>query len=248
MLEKMMTELAMPVGLVWLVLMVMIYFCLLLRQAWPALVGFACWLILTLTGNGFISNWLISTLEKPYQNINVYEMEALDSIVVLGGGTNSRLGGGTQLGISGDRVATAARLFHADKVKNIICTGSDSFRSSEKDLNPREEAAEILVELKVPSANVVQLPGKNTSEEMQNLKIWLEANPQHGQIGILTSAWHLTRALRLAESNGLELVPVPADFLTMPFGPSPNLVVPSSDCMDVSKRAIKEYLARVVGR
>lgn len=248
MLEKMLTDLAMPTGLVWLTLLVMTYFCLLTRQAWPALVGFACWLVLTIAGNSFVSNWLISTLERPYQDTQVLEMEPVDTIVVLGGGTSSRLTGGSQLAASGDRVATAARLFHAGKAKNLICTGSAPFQVSELDLDPRQEAAEILIGLGVPPANVVQMKGNNTSEEMQNLKTWIESNPNQGRIGILTSAWHLNRVMRLAESYNLKPVPIPSDFRTQPYGPSPNLLIPSSDRIQLTRLAVKEYLAGLVGR
>ncbi len=248
MMEKMLTELAMPLGIVWLLLMVMIYFCLLTRQAWPALAGLICWLVLSVAGNAFFANWLVSTLEKPFVDSNVYELEPLDTIVLLGGGTISRADGQAQLDWSGDRVSTAARLYEAGKVTQFICTGSNSFSASEKDLHPREEAAEILIGLGVPADQVRQLKGKNTFEEMQNLKTWLDENPAQGRVGILTSAWHLPRALRLATTNGMELIPVPCNFLGRPYSPSPNVVVPGSKQLTITSLAFKEYLARLVGR
>ena len=248
MVEKMVTELAMPIGIVWLALMVMVYFCLLTKQAWPAFVGFVCWLILTLAGNFFVSNWLVSTLEQPYQTIDVFKMEPLDTLVVLGGGTTSRLTGGSQLTSSGDRVATAARMYHAHQVKNIICTGSDSFPASPVDLNPRDEATEVLIGLGVPAENITQLKGHNTSEEMSSLKSLINSNSGLGKVGILTSAWHLSRAIRLAKANGMELVPVPSDFLTEPNRPSPNLIVPNADRIDVTAKTLKELLAGLIGR
>ena len=248
MMEKMLTELAMPVGIIWLLLFVMVYFCLLTRQAWPAVVGLICWLFLSVAGNDFFSNWLVSTLERPFTDINVYETEPLDTIVLLGGGTVSRADGQAQLNWSGDRVSTAARLYQAGKVTNLICTGSNSFSASDKDLHPREEAAEILIELGVPADHVRQLKGKNTSEEMRNLKTWIDENPAQGRVGILTSAWHLPRALRLAAANDMELIPVPCDFHGHPHTPSPNVVVPGSKQLTITSMALKEYLAGLVGR
>ena len=49
MVEKLLISLATPVGLVWLSLIAMVYFCLLVKQGWPAVVGFVCWLILSLS-------------------------------------------------------------------------------------------------------------------------------------------------------------------------------------------------------
>ena len=248
MLEKMLTNLAMPLGLIWLALIVLVYFSLLKRQAWPALVGFICFFILTLSGNAFFSNWLISTLERPYEDADVYEMEPLDTLVVLGGGTTSRVDGQSQLVDGGDRVATAARMYHKGKAANIICTGSQSFRSTENDLSPREEAALILRELGVPEENVFQMKGANTYQEISNLKKWMESNPDHGRIGIVTSAWHMPRVMRLVETEGITVVPVPCDYLARPYGPSPNLVIPGAKQVAITAKATKEYLAGLVGR
>lgn len=248
MMEKMLTDLAMPLGVIWLALIVMVYFSLLTRQAWPALVGFFCLLILTLAGNSFSSNWLISTLEKPYADVDIYEMEPLDTLVVLGGGTSSRLDGESQLAFGGDRVATAARLYHIGTAAKIICTGSNSFRTSENDRSPSEEAAAILAGMGVPGKNVLKMKGANTFQEIGNLKKWIEANSDHGRVGIVSSAWHLPRVMRLAKSEGLDVTPVPCDYLARPYGPSPNLVVPGAKQMDVTAKALKEYLAKLVGR
>jgi uncharacterized SAM-binding protein YcdF (DUF218 family) len=226
----------------------MVYFSLLTRQAWPALVGFFCLLILTVAGNAFFSNWLISTLEKPYAEVDIYEMEPLDTLVVLGGGTSSRLDGESQLAAGGDRVATTARLYHAGLATKIICTGSKSFRTSENDLSPSEEATAILVGMGVPGNDVLKMKGSNTFQEIGNLKKWIEANPDHGRVGIVSSAWHLPRVMRLAKSEGLEATPVPCDYLAKPYGPSPNLIVPGATQMSVTAIALKEYLARLVGR
>lgn len=248
MAEKMLTDLAMPTGLIWLTLMVMIYFCLLNRQKWPAMAGMFCWLILTLAGNSFIANLLIANLESSFQDVDVFKVEPLETAVVLGGGTSSRVTGGSQLNAGGDRVAIAARLYHAGKVNQFICTGTSSFRTSKLDLSPREEAAEILIGLGVPSERVVQMEGRNTSEEMKQLGAWLKQNPDHGRIGIITSAWHMPRVMRLANANGVDAVALPADYQTSSIGPSPNLIVPSSINLEISRRALKEYLATLVGR
>ena len=65
MVEKLLTALATPDGLVWLGLIVLVYFCILNRQSWPALTGFVCWLILTVGGNQLVANWIANSLEAP---------------------------------------------------------------------------------------------------------------------------------------------------------------------------------------
>ena len=264
MVEKLLTGFVSPVGILWLGLITMVYFCLLLRQAWPALIGFFCWMVLTLGGNAWVAGMLARSLEAPYQDINVLELEPLDVVVVLGGGTNTRLNGNPQAAASGDRVMVAARLFHEGITDQLICTGSQKFMANPDDLHPREEAFELLVSLGVPEKSVLKMRGNNTSEEIQNLKTWLAEKenvktqsadpdatsepPKPLRVGIVTSAWHMTRALRLAKTNGLEVVPVPADFFSEPFVPTPNWVIPGGNNLDITAIMIKEYLARIVGR
>jgi uncharacterized SAM-binding protein YcdF (DUF218 family) len=248
MVEKLLTVLVTPVGFVWLGLMLLIYFSVMTRQGWPAVAGLVCWLILTIGGNQLVSQWLAGSLEAPYQDLDVFEVEPFDMIVVLGGGTSSTLDGQSQLSIDGDRVAIAARLFHAGQVKRFVCTGTQAFRSTPKDLDPRQEATEILVGLNVPKSAILQMRGENTSQEMANLKTWLAENKVGGRVGILTSAWHLSRAIRLAEAQGLTVHPVPSNFVTAPYTPSPHLVVPGADHLMITSKMLKEYLARLIGR
>lgn len=248
MVEKLVTSLCSPLGFVWIMLILMVYFCLLTRQTWPAIVGFLCWLVITVGGNKFVSNSLIHSLEAPYESIDVFSQEPFDIVVVLGGGTNTNTAGRPQLDFGGDRVALAAELYHAGLAKKIVCTGTQKFRSTADDLHPREESKKLLIALNVPEQVVMMMQGENTSQEMSNLKGWLEENKIDGRIGLLTSAWHLGRAMRLSENNGLKVQPIPADFTTEYFSAQPGLVVPNSENMFVTARAMKEYLARLVGR
>jgi len=234
----------------------MVYFCLLLRQAWPAVIAFFCWLVLTLGGNTWVSGMLARSLEAPYQDTNVLELEPMDVVVVLGGGTNTRLNGTPQAAASGDRITVAASLYHGGITNRLVCTGSQTFRSSPADLHPREEATAILMSLGVPKDALLEMRGNNTSEEMESLKKWLAENEAKNdaeasssqRVGIVTSAWHMKRAMRLANDNGLEVIAVPADFYSEPFVPTPGWVIPSGHNLDLTAILVKEYLARIVGR
>ena len=171
-------------------------------------------------------------------------------VIVLGGGTSSTYNNRVQLGMAGDRVATAARLYHSGQVKKIICTGSQSFRASPEDLHPREEAKLILTEFGIPASAVILLEGENTSQEMNSLKSWIpeHINSPQPRVGLITSAWHLNRALRLAKSQGLEFEPIPSNFISGPVNPSPHWVIPSGDNLATTGRIVKEYLAAIVSR
>ena len=248
MMEKMLTALASPVGIIWLLLIVMIYFSLLNRRTWPAIMGFLCWVMLTVFGNGYVADSLANSLETKWQSVDAFSDQPWDIIVVLGGGTDTRRSGNVQVGASGDRVVMAARLYHAGMAKTIVCTGMQKHRSSKEDLNPHEEASRLLLSLDVPDATILKISGENTQQEMISLKKWIDSQTGDMRIGIVTSAWHLNRALRLAESQGIEADGIPANFLSLQFAPDSDLIVPSGWNLYVSSLVFKEYLAGLIGR
>lgn len=249
MFEKSLIALASPVGMVWLLLMVLIYFGFLFRQPFFALLALLCWMLLTVFGNSFVANQLIYWLEKPYLETSVATLEKLDVVFVLGGGTTSNLQGQAQAGCSGDRIVTAAKLFHDDQVALIVCTGQQWNRVSELDLHPHEEAARLLAGLDIPESAIAMIAGSNTAEEMQLAATFIEQQQlSNRRIGIITSAFHLNRAERLARKQGLNPIMIPSDFRSGFFTTGPNLLIPSAASLDQSGLCLKEYLARWLGR
>ena len=271
MFERTVVLLASPVGVAWLLLMGLVYFSLLLHQRWPAITGLVVWLILTVFGNGWVADQLMYRLEAPYLNripivresetgpIDGSEVagespvdrsnERYDMIFLLGGGTETIGEKVAAVGSGGDRVVLAARLFHSDRAPIIVCTGKQEIRSTPNDLHPATEAKQILVGLGIPEPAIIEIGGINTADEMAKIARFLEVTElPHSRIGLVTSAWHMPRAIRLATERGLELTPLPADFHTGPFVPGPDLLVPTGDNLAVSARAIKEWLAGWVGR
>ena len=208
------------------------------------------WLLLTVGGNLAVKRALIESLEQPFEAIAPLECEPFDAILVLGGSTNVTVNGFPQLSFAGDRVMLAARLFHAGKTKIVIVSGQQFARTTPKDLDPKDEAQRILVEIGIPEEKIVMLNGMNTSEEIANLKKWLGIHPEinPGRIGLVSSAWHLPRALKLAAANGLNVEPVPANFLSGPYVPEPSMIVPSGENLQWTGVMLHEYLGRWLGR
>ena len=69
------------------------------------------------------------------------------------------------------------------------------------------------------SSEVLELAGGcNTHEEMGDLA--KRCAPSGQRVGLLTSAWHLPRAQQLVKKNGLDLIPLPSDFVTEPCDPN----------------------------
>jgi uncharacterized SAM-binding protein YcdF (DUF218 family) len=180
-------------------------------------------------------------------------MEPLDCVVVLGGGCGVGPNDRPQLGESGDRVIVAARLFHLGLTKKLVATGDPlEVHGVEKPTSP--DASEITrtlwVELGIPNASIDEIGGQNTSSEMKALSdrpdLWNDR-----RCGLVTSAFHMPRALRLAKRNGMEtLIPIGSDFRTVQKD-QPWLVediMPNAQVLHGFHRLAKEWIAAQIGR
>lgn len=243
--EKMLTRMVMPTGLV----AGLLVFGIVLTRAWGQTAG--AWMFATvlmlywLSSNTVTSNWLSAQLEHPYPSIDPATVEPFDAIIVLGGSTSSNDRGHVWLYKDGERVMLAARLFHQGKVDQLITTGRVYDWSPGVDMSVATH--KIWTDLGIPPDRITLLDGQNTSLEMKQLKQHF-AGTLPPRIGLLTSAFHLPRAERLARAQGLELIPIPAGFQSEVREPLAYGLIPNHHAIFHTGTACKEFLAAMVGR
>lgn len=205
----------------------------------------ALWLVLTLSGNDLLTRAIVRSLEAPY--LNLPADTRFDAAYVLGGGSQVGPDGRPTMGPSGDRIRQAARLFRDGRAPLLVTAGTavgGFMQAVPRDLGA--ETAALWAELGVPSSAILRLEGpRTTGEEMAMLA--REAHARGWQrVAVVTSAWHLRRALRHATHHGLHASPVPADFR----GGHPQWTVvslaPSATSLYVLRLALWEYLATLV--
>lgn len=237
------TDFAMPVGILWLIFLAGCVMNALRKNTAIACLFAAAFLILGLAFNGSLtSHWAESTELVPTEQEKTAAENGLDVVVVLGGCARVNRFGVTELTRDGERLVSAAQMWHSGQTKLFVCTGTGHGVYA----NPSEMGREILVSLAVPDDAIFEVSGDNTSEEMVSLKEFFESppirftqmlagrttpedtvretgdspeRPQGGaksqaelKIGLSTSAFHLPRAIRLAATQGLEFVPLPCSF------------------------------------
>jgi uncharacterized SAM-binding protein YcdF (DUF218 family) len=249
--EKLVTVLAMPTGIVWLLLLVSVLAASRAGRRDLMLAAAIPWTVLTLLGNGMVAEALAQSLEHPYRQIQPLQSEPFDSIIVLGGGTSVGGNGRIQGNTAGDRILLTAQMFHAGLTKRILCSGRRITELAPNTTDPADESLALLVSLKVPEEFIGQLEGRNTSEEMHLLSESIGDTDE--RMGLVTSAWHLPRALRLAERKNLTLEPLPADFITRPpsrltTGAIILNCIPQDGALWTSAKVFKEYLGIIVRR
>lgn len=235
--------LIMPLGLLWLGLIVL---SLATRGALRggAVIALA---LLTLGGNPWLGAWLIATLEQPYSHIDPFAEEAFEAIVVLGGGTGQPTGGRPQLGAAGDRVLLGAQMYYHEQTPLLITCGTSAGTiMANHDLSADTKAIWQRLAIPEDAISVLRDPN-NTRREIEVISKLVEER-QLQRVGLITSAWHLRRALALASHHELTLHPLPADRrgIIPPF--SPTNIVPQAAGLDLLQTALWEYLGTLVGR
>ena len=170
-----------------------------------------------------------------------------EAIVVLGGSIGPAvppLRPDPELYDSSDRVWHAARLFHRGVAPRIIVSGGSFLVATGQAPQTQTEAMamrQFLVALGVPDSAVV-MEGKslNTIENMQETRALVGT----GRVALVTSGFHMPRALRLARKAGLDAEAFPTDWQVLPT-PTPwwESLMPSAGALAASGVAIREYLA-----
>lgn len=260
--EKIATALAMPAGLLWLLLMALTATHWPLRRSvqdgsngpfttsrsWGMLL---CFILYSLAGSGLISDFLARRLETPFLSVNPLTVDLPEYVIVLGGGAGAGPNDRIQGNMSGDRLILAAQLYHQNHATRFICTGQRIQSMDTTGVDPGQASRDLLLRLGVPAESIELLGGKNTAEEMKTLGARFG---REQKVGLLTSAWHLPRATRLAERNGLNVVPLPADFRTAAGkqsrtpGQWVEALIPNGGAMGGIWSFAKEYVGMAIGR
>jgi len=176
--------------------------------------GCAC-LILGLGALTSVGAVMMHPLENRFQR-PVPMPGKVDGIIVLGGGFEAginRVRGGYELNGSGDRFVEAAILARRYPEARVVVTGGagDLVLDGEADA---VTAPRLLTALGVaPERLVLESKSRNTYENAVFTRKMLDAKP--GQTWLLvTSAFHMPRAMGLFRKAGFEVVPWPADYRT----------------------------------
>ncbi|HEY9821775.1 MAG TPA: YdcF family protein [Candidatus Sericytochromatia bacterium] len=214
-------------------------------------------LILLLVGSsGWVANGLTKSLE--WQYIPRGALPTADAIVVLGGATKSAFPPrpAVDLSESGDRVLYGAQLYREGKAPVVIASGG---RINWRGSGPSESSdmAEILKTLGVPTSAILQDPTSlNTHQNAVNVKKIMKERGIR-RVLLVTSAMHMPRSLKIFQRQGIEAIPAPTDFLVTQHDieESTNTteaivlnLLPDTDRLDKTTRALKEYIGTVVYR
>ncbi len=212
--------------------------------------------VLWLGGSPWISALTLRSLEWRY--LPPDPMPWAEAIVVLGGGTDPAEypRSTTEINGSGDRVLYGALLYKEGKAPLVLLSGGSITFLGKHPSTPAEQMAEIMTWIGVPEdAMVLQPKSQNTYEDaLYCAEILKERGIK--RIILVTSAFHMPRAVGLFEHQGFMVIPAPTDYKITGQGWD-NLVhadfqgmiislLPDVNDMSLTAVAIKEYIGIAV--
>jgi uncharacterized SAM-binding protein YcdF (DUF218 family) len=248
-LSKLLPLFLYPLGLSCLLLLL----ALILSWKKPKLVPFPMALALILllvASNSAVSEALMGSLEGRIPPLK--EAPTADAIVILGGATKSAIKPRTMVDVNehGDRLFYGAQLYKEEKAPLIILAGGrfDWYGKS----NPEStDMAELLQILGVPPSAMIEDPlSLNTYQNALNVQKILE-HKGINRILLVTSAFHMYRALLIFQKLGIEAIAAPTDFFVVQ--PDTTIVkptiegfildlLPDAHRLSMTTLAIKEYI------
>ena len=146
-----------------------------------------------------------------------------------------------------DRVWYAARLYHRGVARRIIVSGGSLLvQKSGPAVNEAAAMRQFLVDLGVPPEAIVSEGNSlNTLENIRNVR----AMVGDARVALITSAYHMPRALKIARQGNLNVGAFPTDWRVPPEArPSWDNWVPSIAAMAWSSISLREHIALLLDR
>jgi len=242
-LKKVMTFFLLPPGCLILFLITCAGFQLRRRRPAMASAFLLPALLLWAMSSSIVSAPLMASLER---GLTIPAHPMGDVIVLLGGGLHDQVPDLSGSGAPSDnmqaRMITAMRLQRRLGLPMLV-TGGAAFagRTPEAPVVKR-----FLVDLGVPSNKIlVEEKSRDTIENARFSKKIMELKGFKKPI-LVTSAFHMRRAIEAFRKAGLEVIPVPSSFYTAPELPTIwEDWFPSSGALEMTATVIHEYIGLI---
>ncbi|MBW4080307.1 YdcF family protein [Paenibacillus sp. S150] len=216
------------------------------RNRRPALTLLGVTFLLYLSMTPLVGDLLIGGLERQYDKPELLQG---DVIVVLGGGASSGNpdidGEGNMYGPAANRLLTAVRL-HRQTGLPVLFSGGRVFADSG---NEADIAKRQLMGLGVPESDILaENRSLNTEQNAVNTAALMKSHGLSHPI-LVTSAFHMPRAMIRFKDSGLAPLAYPTDFIaSREILLYPAKFTPSPGAVNTAGTALKEYLGLLAAR
>jgi len=242
-LHKILPTLILPVGLILLLLVAA--FCL---RRWALVwVGAIGLFLASLPG---VSKTLLRSLERVTPELSVQEVPEADAILVLSGMLGPDRPDGCKLnwGEAYDRFEAGLRLWQSGKAPILVLTDPALVQTGEHETEGKQLKNEALKLGLAENRLLLIGPIGNTAQEAE---LFDRIAQERGwrRVFLVTSAWHMPRALERFRRTGLQILPFPVDYRTGVSEPISMLdFFPSATALAGTETFIREWIGRIYYR
>ncbi|VTR68993.1 conserved hypothetical protein [Desulfosarcina cetonica] len=240
-LKKAITAIALPPGILILIMVVIGLNLIFSRRFRIGLISLGVGILLWAMSIGPVANFLMRGLEADY---TIPSQPAGDVMVLLGGGiidwVPDLTGTGAPSPLMMGRVVTAVRLYQRLQLP-IIVTGGRGW--DDDGMAEATVVKRFLVDLGIPENRIIE--EDQARDTAQNARFTAAICQQKGyrEPILLTAAYHLKRSVMVFEAAGLRVTPFPAYFLGARARPYTwRQLLPQATAFYVSACAIHEYV------
>ena len=214
---------------------------------------YSAFIIFIIFSNGLFADILWRYLEYPWERLDSSLINPSDGIVVLSIGRHLPPGNTKIIEWHDpDRFFAGIDLYKANKSNRLIFTGG--INPLTKDLPPEGDIyIKEAISMGLPKEDLyTTYPVNNTLQEAKAIKKLLNDEIPFIQkkIILVTSAFHMNRAKKVFESEGIIVQPYPVDFKSKRSFISslgnPVKWMPNSYYLDQSSIAIREIIERII--
>ncbi len=193
--------------------------------------------------NPFISNLFMGWLEYPQKPVE----KAYKIGVVLTGMIDPFVKTEQQVAFSGgaDRFTETLRLYHLGYIEKILISGGSGLLL-DKNFSESPQLGELAAILGVlPGDLILESNSRNTYENAKFTSPILKELSGNEEVLLITSAFHMRRAVACFRKQGINVVPYPVDFRSSKVVVDYNLWIPGSGAIDGWKIIVKELAGMV---
>ena len=207
-------------------------------------------LVLWLSSTPFVASALLMDIEKRHPPLAMEDVPVSDCIVTLGGALGPALKPRTQTEMSDavDRVYQAARLFRHRKGRFVVVAAGNQPWTKQAPTEASQVEG-LLLEWGVPqSAILLDGASRNTRENALNAQRLISQAGCESTL-LVTSAWHMPRAMATFQKVGVDAVPVSVDVrFVHGLGDTLSGFIPQADALSTTSMVIREWMGTWVYR
>ena len=235
-LHKILPFFVSPLGIILLLLIISLF-------SKKRFFAFVALLVLLVSSNPMVGNYLMKKLEYPYQPIPISSIKENDAIVVLSGGLHQA--GNEKYSTyefkDPDRFFAGIDLIKQSKADKLIFTAGQ-LPWSDNGLPEGYVLKDKAISLGIPGIILVTEKVKNTYEESLAVT---KIIPNNSSIILVTSAFHMQRSKYLFEKQGFDVMPYPVDFKSSNSKVSIMSFLPDVNALNKTSLFIRENLGRL---